>query len=445
MDIIELNKKLQELKQPFLKNIPVLGNSHVRLVDFMGSDARIVQAARVSYGEGTKTVREDKGLIDYLWRNQHTSPFEQVEFVFHTKLPIFVARQLVRTRTACLSGDTMVWFQQESANPLMISVKEIYDNWRVKHSTNHFELNAKMCEESTGKISSTHIKDIWSNGFKSVFEVRLKNGYSIKMTKDHLCLTDAGWNTLEHIADLKMHEDHEYSWNHKAPAFCCDESNTKTLSEIESITFVGTEEVFDIEVEGPFHNFVANGFIVHNSLNEISGRYSVMQDEFYVPPTERMQKQSEDNKQGSSDELIDYAINYPMFMSIEQQKSYEKYQEYLAAGMSRELARINLPLSLLTEWYWKIDLLNLFKFLNLRLDSHAQYEIREVAQAKYDLIKPIVPFACESFERHTLNGKKFSQDEMQILKTYIDPEKLQNDLTEAKWKSSKIQEFLNKL
>ena len=71
---------------------PVLDKGFVRLVDYLGSDARIVQSARVSYGEGTKTFREDKGLIDYLLRNQHTSPFEQVSLTFHCKMPIFVAR-----------------------------------------------------------------------------------------------------------------------------------------------------------------------------------------------------------------------------------------------------------------------------------------------------------------------------------------------------------------
>jgi len=87
------------LDQPF----PVLDKGFVRLVDYLGSDARIVQSARVSYGEGTKTFREDKGLIDYLLRNQHTSPFEQVSLTFHCKMPIFVARQWVRHRTAKLN------------------------------------------------------------------------------------------------------------------------------------------------------------------------------------------------------------------------------------------------------------------------------------------------------------------------------------------------------
>ena len=85
------------------RSFPVLDKGFVRLVDYLGSDSRIVQAARVSYGDGTKTVREDKGLINYLLRNEHTSPFEQVVFTFHVKLPIFVARQWIRHRTARLN------------------------------------------------------------------------------------------------------------------------------------------------------------------------------------------------------------------------------------------------------------------------------------------------------------------------------------------------------
>ncbi len=282
MDINDLNKKLYELKEPYLKTTPVFDNCFVRLVDFMGSDQRIVQAARVSYGEGTKTIREDKGLIDYLLRHEHTSPFEQVEFTFHVRMPMFIARQKVRHRTA--------------------------------------------------------------------------------------------------------------------------------------------------------------------NINEISGRYSVMKDECYVPDISRMQTQSEDNKQGSSNVLIDGADVVRGIMQKEQQDIFASYQSYLESGMARELARINLPLSTLTEFYWKIDLLNLMKYLRLRLDDHAQYEIRVFAQAEYDLIKPIVPYTCESFERHMLNGARFSQDEIEILRHLVEEsEEIQHRLEEKGWKKSKIKEFFNKI
>lgn len=278
---MDINEQLFELKKPYLKTINCLDKGFVRLVDWMGSDQRIVQAARVSYGDGTKTVREDKGLIDYLMRHAHTSPFEQVQFTFHVKMPIFVARQIVRHRTA--------------------------------------------------------------------------------------------------------------------------------------------------------------------KLNEISGRYSILKDEFYEPDVSRMVKQSKDNKQGSSEELLEDADSILQSFKDEQFEMYDNYQEYIQGGMAKEMARINLPLSIYTEWYWTIDLHNLFHFLKLRMDSHAQHEVRVYADAKFNLIKDIVPFACEAFEKHVINGRKFSADEMEMIKIFLSNEEIEK-LSKAKgWKDSKLKEFLDKL
>ena len=278
---MDIDEQLFEIKKPYLKTINCLDKGFVRLVDWMGSDQRIVQAARVSYGDGTKTVREDKGLIDYLMRHAHTSPFEQVNFTFHAKMPIFVARQVVRHRTA--------------------------------------------------------------------------------------------------------------------------------------------------------------------KLNEISGRFSILKDEFYEPDVSRMVKQSKDNKQGSSQELLEDAESFLQSFKDEQFEMYDNYEEYIQGGMAKEMARINLPLSIYTEWYWTIDLHNLFHFLKLRMDSHAQYEVRVYADAKYNLIKDIVPFACESFEQHVINGKKFSKDELDIMKELIQHEDIKRLADQRNWKESKVNEFLKKI
>jgi thymidylate synthase (FAD) len=231
------------------QEIKVLDKGFVRLVDYLGGDARIVQSARVSYGAGTKTVRQDRGLIHYLMRNEHTSPFEQVQLTFHTKMPVFVARQWVRHRTA--------------------------------------------------------------------------------------------------------------------------------------------------------------------RLNEISGRYSIMRDEFYVPAPEQMRTQSPDNKQARSDERLPDPLVEKMLREIEddQRKVYAHYEGMLEDGLARELARTNLPLSLYTEWYWQIDLHNLFHFLRLRMDAHAQYEIRVYAEAMAQCAKAVAPLAYEAFEEHTLYGVRLSRQE----------------------------------
>ncbi len=236
------------------KEIKVLDKGFVRLVDYLGDDSRIVQSARVSYGKGTKSYREDKGLIDYLLRNDHTSPFEQVSFTFHIKMPIVVARQWIRHRTA--------------------------------------------------------------------------------------------------------------------------------------------------------------------KVNEISGRYSVMASEFYVPAAEDIALQSDDNKQGRQNEPVsaELAKEIQDIISTEQERVYETYTKLLDMGLAREIARINLPLSLYTEWYWTMDLHNLFHFLRLRMDAHAQKEIRVYANAIFEIIKKITPMAAEAFEKHLLTGISLSGSELEAVR-----------------------------
>lgn len=237
---------------------PVLDKGFVRLVDYLGGDDRVVQSARVSYGAGTKSYREDAGLIDYLLRHRHTSPFEQVVLTFHVKLPIFVARQWIRHRTA--------------------------------------------------------------------------------------------------------------------------------------------------------------------RLNEISGRYSIMKDDFYVPAPGDVAAQSSDNKQGRTAEPLppDAAEAVRKALAAGQASAYADYTRLVEDGIARELARVNLPLSLYTEWYWQIDLHNLFHFLELRLDPHAQKEIRDYAEAMLLIARKVAPRCCESFERHVRGAVSFSAEEFAELKRRLD-------------------------
>jgi len=235
------------------KEIKVLDHGFIRLVDYMGGDSRIVQSARVSYGKGTKSVREDEALIDYLMRHQHTSPFEQVVLTFHCKMPIFVARQWIRHRAA--------------------------------------------------------------------------------------------------------------------------------------------------------------------RVNEISGRYSVMEDEFYLPEETAIQYQNKDNRQGRDPQEVPAHLRQKVLdiLTKGQQVAYDDYQKMLADDIARELARINLPLSLYTQWYWQIDLHNLFHFLELRMDEHAQWEIRQYANVIADITRAVAPLAFRAFETHVVNAVRFSGSEIQAL------------------------------
>jgi thymidylate synthase (FAD) len=169
--------------------------------------------------------------------------------------------------------------------------------------------------------------------------------------------------------------------------------------------------------------FVARQWVRHRTarLNEISGRYSVMKDDFYIPAPDDVALQSDDNKQGRAGVAVEPAKAQAVRLSMEaaQKKAYSDYNELIEEGFARELARINLPLSLYTEWYWQIDLHNLFHFLELRLDPHAQKEIRLYAEVLFDIAKKVAPACCASFEEHILGGVRFSHNEFAELQNRL--------------------------
>jgi len=248
------------LEEVLYQVLPVLDHGFVRVVDYMGDDAAIVQAARVSYGRGTKRVNEDRGLIRYLMRHHHTTPFEMCELKLHCKLPIFVARQWIRHRTA--------------------------------------------------------------------------------------------------------------------------------------------------------------------NVNEYSGRYSILDREFYLPPADALCVQSTGNRQGRGASLeAERAAAVLELLKDDATRCYDHYQELLnedEAGrtlrpgepsLARELARINLTLGFYTQWYWKIDLHNLLHFLLLRGDAHAQEEIRMYARAIGDVAQRWVPLAWEAFVDYRLEAMTLSRAE----------------------------------
>jgi thymidylate synthase (FAD) len=239
--------------------IPVLDHGFVRVVDYMGDDAAVVQAARVSYGRGTRKTTEDEGLIRYLMRHYHSTPFEMCEIKYHVKLPIFVARQWIRHRTA--------------------------------------------------------------------------------------------------------------------------------------------------------------------NVNEYSARYSIMDKDFYIPEPAQLATQSADNRQGRGGVLdADTAQRVMTLLRDDAEQTYGHYEEMLDAegiGLARELARMNLTLNTYTQWYWKTDLHNLFHFLRLRADAHAQYEIRVYAEAMLETVKAWVPMSYGAFCDYRLGAVTFSAKMMAVLKKLL--------------------------
>lgn len=261
--------------------LSVPSQGFVRLVDYMGSDQSIVQAARVSYGGGTKSVREDRGLIRYLLRHDHTTPFEMVVLKFHIKAPLFVARQWLRHRTA--------------------------------------------------------------------------------------------------------------------------------------------------------------------SVNEESGRYSIMREEFHEPQWEDVGFQSKDNKQGRSTEPVppDVVERFLGFLKQDRETAYAHYEQFLQDNVAREIARMVLPVSVYTQFYWQMNLHNLFHFLRLRLDPHAQKEIRDLAQQVAICTQAVAPAAWEAFEEYKLYGKSFSRTELALLRRLLQGEPLPADAFEGS--KSLLREFEAKI
>ena len=244
---------------------PVLDHGFVRVIDYMGDDAAICQAARVSYGKGTKSVQNDAGLIRYLMRHWHSTPFEMCEIKLHVKLPVFVARQWIRHRTA--------------------------------------------------------------------------------------------------------------------------------------------------------------------NVNEYSARYSILDREFYIPAPDQLAAQSAVNNQGRGAALSgEEAARVLDILKSDANRCYDDYEAMITTegqqGLARELARMNLPMNIYTQWYWKVDLHNLFHFLRLRADSHAQYEIRVYAEAIARVVADWVPAAFGAFEDYRMGGVTLSAQAIDCLRRMLNGEKV---------------------
>lgn len=277
--------------------VKVLDHGFVRIIDYMGNDDAIVQSARVSYGIGTKKVSDDRGLIRYLIRNKHTTPLEMCEIKFHIKLPIFVARQWVRHRTANIN---------EYSARYSVLDREFYVPDAV-----YLDFINEMTK-----------KDAKSNNIDQ-----------LKMFSDQPKPSETGPQSTE---------------NKQGRAGALDEEEAKdAVSKIQRMSL--------------------NAYKVYIGL------------------------------------LNDQAGN-PV--------SHKK-------GLARELARIVLPVNFYTQWYWKIDLHNLLHFLRLRLDSHAQYEIRMYAQAIADITKQWVPIAWEAFEDYVQGGMTLSAPALAVVRRML--------------------------
>lgn len=267
----------------------------------------------------------------------------------------------------------------------------------------------QLCHEVGGALEAHHVIPVWADeSLARVFEnlVTLCEG----------CHQSIHGKELDY-AHLFTGEPIKTIYQ-KKPSFGAP-GVTRTLGKlvaIVAIEYVGVEECYDLSVQGPYHNFVANGIVTHNSFNEFSGRYAEMPALYYTPSAERVQGQSTTNKQASGDALDDTAKQAFLASIAEDQALVrEHYEGYLEAGVARELARINLPLSQYTRFRAQANLRNWLHFLNLRMAPNAQYEIRVYAQEVARLIQMLWPQTWEVFAEHTLEAATLSKSERNLL------------------------------
>jgi thymidylate synthase (FAD) len=189
--------------------------------------------------------------------------------------------------------------------------------------------------------------------------------------------------------------------------------------------------------------FIMRQLVRHRTanLNEYSGRYSVMSNEFYLPEGDYLAKQSTTNNQGRGEPLESQGLLQFEFNRIYDGASMA-YQVLLEHELSREVARALLPVANYTECIWKIDLHNFFHFVKLRSDSHAQREIRDYADAMYELVKPNFPICCEAFEDYMQGATTFSKQEMGVIKDNMSGSWTMSDYNLSERESK---EFIEKL
>jgi thymidylate synthase (FAD) len=165
--------------------------------------------------------------------------------------------------------------------------------------------------------------------------------------------------------------------------------------------------------------FVARQWIRHRtaSVNEVSARFSILTNRFFVPSVEDVRKQSKVNKQGGEEPVDEKTATEFIEWLGGTGKVYEEYEKFVEKGIARELARINLPLSTYTEWVWKIDMHNLLHFLSLRMDKHAQKEFRDYANAMFEMVQKIAPITCKAFMDYQFESMSLSKQEIKAIQS----------------------------
>lgn len=409
---------MESINVPPTNHIRVLdgGQGWIGLIDHMGTEVSATNAARVSFGKMKEKFDEkDESLLKYLVENKHMTPLEHITFSFSVHCPLFIARQWMRHR--CLTGDNELWFDLPNGKNYKMKISDAYRKWnkvtknkrKDRQGNSHYskdlisKMRLKFLNENTNEFETTNIIDIFENGEKDVFKITLSNGMTLRGTKDHKILTETGW---KEIGELSNTDKIAVLWNggtendNRQDSIKNGGISKRKLAFFNVVDIIpdGKETVYDITVNSDFHNFIANGIVVHNcfSYNEISRRYTSVDLEFYFPDTFR--KQSESNRQASTDEIIEKNKEARELFSKSVDDCFDAYEKLIEMGVCKEQARSILPQNMFTTFWMTGNLRNILHFIELRDSDHAQKEIREYAKAMKELIRPYVSHAIKYFE-----------------------------------------------
>lgn len=344
--------------------------------------------ARVSNPGNQFNTETSEKLLKYLLRNRHISPFEMANICLEIQTTRDIARQVLRHKSMtfqefCLSGDTEIYTTEPTHAKNKLSL--LYKCWNSDFGLPNHKL--KVFDEDENVFDSAQIKEIFYTGKKPIYKVTLSDGKTIKTTKEHKFLTMDGFDTLENIIgleNLNRVQVNPFKIGVTELVACC---NSPKFVDIVRVEFLGLEDTYDIEVEHPSHNYVANGFVVHNSQ-----RYANPIDELCFQLREaRLQ----DMKNRQNSVVTDDATLQKNWEEKQQEvinKSKEVYEWAISNGIAKEQARAVLPEgNTISRMYVNGNVRSWIHYLEARLDPTTQKEHRELAQMVLQEIAKIFP------------------------------------------------------
>lgn len=351
----------------------------VELVKHSASDTDVLWAARVSTAgeqsleEIDKDPERSKGLINYLMRDRHGSPFEHNSMTFFVSAPIFVFREFHRHRVGwCLAGDSEITLEAEPGRadaPERLPIAELWRQWPDQ------PVRVRCHDEQTGEPAAAAVLEVLRSGVKPLLRLTTSGGRRLRCSADHAVLTPGGWRKAGELApgDAVL----------TAPA---DRQGPAAPEVLTSVAAAGEEMTYDLSVAGPWHNFLADGFVVHNSYNEESGRYRELEPVFYIPDEQRkLVQRGRPGKYEFVSGTPEQHAAVSKAMEESYRQSYAAYQDMLAAGVAREVARAALPVGLFSSMYATCNARSLMHFLGLRT-QHEQARVPSFPQREIEMV-----------------------------------------------------------